>query len=109
MARTREPVSTQSLFSSLPPIYDKLNTKTTKAQAATVQDCLPCLTGAGNEPSRNEHGIPELLRGYHEDFLREAIESTPYQALDSQRPWLVYWNLTALSILGADIRQYDDR
>lgn len=109
MAVPDETAPTLSLSSALPLLREHKQTPTTQAQAATVQACLPYLNGAGKGQVHNEYGIPILNRSDHELFLREAIEDAPHVAFDSQRPWLVYWNLAALQLLGCDVSCYEDR
>lgn len=44
----------------------------------------------------------ELLREIHTAYLLSGLDSLPagYASLDASRPWLVYWILHALSLLG---------
>uniref|UniRef100_A0A8W7NTB3 Protein farnesyltransferase subunit beta n=1 Tax=Anopheles atroparvus TaxID=41427 RepID=A0A8W7NTB3_ANOAO len=45
--------------------------------------------------------LPKLNRADHARYLQTTLErlSTAYECLDSSRPWLVYWNLNAASVL----------
>lgn len=47
----------------------------------------------------------KLTKQEHIDFLMAALErlSTSYQSLDASRPWLCYWILHPLSLLGVEI------
>lgn len=46
-----------------------------------------------------------LLRQSHEEFARRGLEPLPsrLQHLDASRPWIIYWNLHVLELLGAPI------
>ncbi|CAH1975928.1 unnamed protein product [Acanthoscelides obtectus] len=52
--------------------------------------------------------LPELLKEQHKKYLCETLFYLPsvYECLDSSRPWLCYWILHPLSLLGVRI---DDR
>jgi protein farnesyltransferase subunit beta len=90
-------------------------TETSSTQQETVAECLPYLKGT-SDPSRspfdfNEHGVPRLNRQAHVDFLYHSLEEFPaaFVAVDASRPWMVYWALMGLYLLGEDITQYRDR
>lgn len=109
------PFSISPHFTQPPPIRDHLTTETSSAQQETVAECLPLLRGA-DDPSRspfdfNEHGVPRLDRPGHVDFLHQSLEEYPaaFVAVDASRPWMVYWALMGLYLLGEDITQYRDR
>lgn len=57
-----------------------------------------------NEPQRDKDSIDPtlLLRKLHKHFLEPVLEGLSWKwvALDASRPWLIYWILHALSILG---------
>lgn len=102
-------------FTRPPPILDDLVTATSSSQKETVAECLPHLNGVA-DPSRNpfdfnEHGIPRLSRQDHIDFLHQSLEEFPaaFVAVDASRPWMVYWALMGLFLLGEDVTQYRDR
>lgn len=102
-------------FRQPPPILDKLATETSSAQQDSAADCLPFLKGTF-EPIRspfdlNKHGVPCLDRQQHIDFLRQSLEgfSAAFVALDASRPWMVYWALMGLYLLGEDVTQYRER
>ena len=103
------------LFSSRSQIRDELQTETSTAQDRTVDECLPLLTGLGVRekppPVLNQHDIPQLRRKAHVDFLHDSLGSYPaaFAAMDAARPWLLYWALTGLSLLGEDVTPYGDR
>src|SRR6202012_1829712 len=59
-----------------------------------------------------ERGVPRLNRPRHTRFVRAALTARFPQAfvgLDASRPWLVYWGLTALSVLGVDVTEHRGR
>ena len=99
-------------FTSHVPIVDPLNTETSILQDETVAECLPFLACTDDEQDKsNQAGIPHLRRGEHTRFLRQSLKTYPsyYAGYDASRPWLLYWALAALSILGEDVTQYRDR
>ncbi|KAI1211324.1 terpenoid cyclases/Protein prenyltransferase [Annulohypoxylon truncatum] len=98
------------LFTSPPPIQDTLSTKTSTLQNETVDDCLPFLTAEVEHLHYNQYGIPHLARERHIKFLRKHLERLPgrYVALDASRPWMLYWSLNGLAILGEDVSCYRD-
>jgi protein farnesyltransferase subunit beta len=95
-----------NMFTSFPPIQDILKTETSTAQEHTVNACLPYLAKA-DEDGR----LPDLRREEHVDFLRYSLEEMPsnFVGYDAARPWVVYWALTGLSLLGADVSEYQHR
>ena len=102
-----------TIFKSLPPIKDSLTTETSVNQDETLQECLPFLTG---ETSRsifdyNLHGLPSLDREKHIEYLHGCLEELPagFVGFDAARPWLVYWTLTGLCVLGESVDQYRSR
>ena len=101
---------TPQLFTSLPPIRDPLITETSVSQDQTARQCLPL--HAGTSPSLvdlNPQGIPRLSREDHVDFLDDAIKNAKHIPYDALRPWLIYWCLTGLSVLGKDLEKLRDR
>ncbi|KAI9876552.1 MAG: CAAX farnesyltransferase (FTase) subunit beta [Pleopsidium flavum] len=100
------------LFTTLPPIRDFLNTDSSRQQDCTIQECLPYLSGTEN-PKRspfefNAHGLPRLEREKHIAYLRGSLGQLPagYVVADASRPWMLYWALTGLYLLGEDVSQY---
>ena len=96
-----------------PLIHDNLITRSSKEQDETVEKCLPFLLGI-EDPTRNpfdfnEFGVPRLEKIDHVEFLVDGLES-PYPpafaGLDAGRPWMVYWAMNGLSIMGHDISKY---
>ncbi|TAQ88026.1 hypothetical protein B7494_g3645 [Chlorociboria aeruginascens] len=98
-------------FTILPPLRDPLQTETSIAQDATVQECLPFLSGESATFRYNQHGIPHLDRERHVKFLCKTLRKLPasYVAADASRPWMFYWVLAGLSTMGEDISGYRER
>ncbi|KAL8666985.1 MAG: hypothetical protein Q9202_000907 [Teloschistes flavicans] len=94
--------SIPDLYTAWPPIRDDLETESSDLQYETVAECLPCLSASSDT---------QLTRDLHIRFLHHCLETLPprFVAYDPSRPWLIYWVLTALSILGEDIEQYRER
>ncbi len=103
------------LFTSPPPIQDFLKTETSVRQDYTVQECLPFLAGLEDCGRSlfdyNEFGVPRLDRDRHIRYLHDSFDELParFVAFDASRPWLLYWALTGLSILGEEVKQYRQR
>lgn len=102
------------LFTSLPYIIDSLQTQSSIVQDETIQECLPFLSAAnGNDPGLdyNDQGVPHLRREEHIRFLHKGLGDlpSPYTASDATRPWMLYWALAALSVLGQDVSEYRER
>ncbi|KAL2040809.1 hypothetical protein N7G274_006267 [Stereocaulon virgatum] len=98
------------LYTTLPPIKDTLTTDTSVSQDNIIQRCLPHLSASGSSVfSVNGQGIPSLERENHIDFLHSTIENARYIPYDSVRPWVLYWSLTALSLLGENVETYQQR
>ena len=98
------------LFTSLPPIKDSLVTDTSRSQDETAGHCLPCHAGTTDFGfNRNPQGVPRLNHEDHVGFLSDHIQNARYIAYDALRPWMIYWSLTALSVLGEDLTQWRDR
>lgn len=102
-------------FSTPPLIRDVLVTASSSAQDETVQECLPLITNAAESARNpfdvNEHGVPRLDRQQHVEFLEDALGEFPAQFVgaDASRPWMVYWGLTGLRLLGEDVSTYRAR
>ena len=98
------------LFTSLPPIRDPLVTATSLSQDETAEYCLPYHTGtSGSLLDLNSQGIPRLNQEDHVRFLKYAIQNAKHIPYDALRPWVIYWSLTGLSVLGADLTEWRDR
>ncbi|SPO04965.1 related to RAM1 - protein farnesyltransferase, beta subunit [Cephalotrichum gorgonifer] len=96
------------LFTSLPPIIDGLATPTSTIQDATVKEVLPYLGGAAGRLDYNDLGVPRLMREKHAAFLRKNLGAlpAPYIGADASRPWILYWCLAGLALLGEDVSSY---
>ncbi|KAL9581448.1 MAG: hypothetical protein Q9212_003896 [Teloschistes hypoglaucus] len=94
--------SIPNLYTVWPPILDELETESSHVQYETVGECLPCLSASSDL---------HLTRDVHIRFLHRCLGTLPakFVAYDPARPWLIYWVLTALSVLGEDIDQYRER
>ncbi|KAI5859199.1 terpenoid cyclases/protein prenyltransferase alpha-alpha toroid [Tricharina praecox] len=93
---------TPSLFSSLPVLRDLYSTPTQIEQDSVVSRILPLLSSP----------LPRLKRQEHIEFLEGAFEEKlpDYMTvLDASRPWIVYWCITGLSLLGVDVSVYRER
>ena len=99
------------LFTSLPPIWDRLRTESSAVQDETVEECLPFLKGDAPEGYRNAHGLPHLDRVRHSRFLHRQLGDLPgaFTSADPSRPWFFYWCLAGLSLLGEDVASYRER
>ncbi|KAJ9499337.1 CAAX farnesyltransferase (FTase) subunit beta [Exophiala xenobiotica] len=107
--------SMPAYFRQPPALVDGLETETSKLQSATLHECLPLLT-AVDDPSRtpfdfNEFGLPNLEREDHANFLHENLAEfpAPFVGIDSSRPWMVYWALLGLYLLGEDVSPFRAR
>lgn len=98
------------LYTRDPPIWDLLETATSQTQDATVDECRPYLAAEIPEAAYNSHGVPNLDRPRHAAFLRKHLEKLPgaYMTADASRPWLFYWCLNGLRLLGQDISPFRD-
>ena len=90
-------------FANPPVIKDSLVTATSSAQDENLEECLPLLTDSWR--------VPRLDREQHIEFLKAAIEEFPakFVGVDASRPWMVYWGLSGLSLLGEDVTSYRPR
>lgn len=112
-----------NLFTTWPPIRDPLETESSILQDETIQECLPLLAGIEGSSSpvlgfnahartqTHTHDIPRLERAKHVKFLHHSFEelSTRYVGYDASRPWIIYWVLLGLCLLGEDVTQYRER
>lgn len=99
------------LFSSPPPIRDELETESSEVQDETVEACLPFLVGNPHNHELNSYGIPKLQRDLHIAFLRNMLGKYPgkFMAMDASRPWIFYWAIVGLAMLGVDVSEYRER
>lgn len=112
-AHSMADVRIPSIFRELPPLRDLLTTQTTTDQDETVEKCLPFLraTDGSLRGNVNEFGLAHLLRDRHIEYLYDSLEDYPetFVGLDSSRPWMSYWALAALALLGEDVTKYRER
>lgn len=95
------------LFTSLPPIKDPLVTDTSLSQDDTARHCLPLHAGTSRSFfDLNTQGIPRLNQEDHVEFLNDTIQKAKYIPYDALRPWVVYWSLIGLSVLGEDLEKW---
>jgi protein farnesyltransferase subunit beta len=107
--------SVADAFMSFRPIRDRWQTKTSILQDETMEECLSFL--AGVEDSRHDSagrktsGVPKLQRERHVEFLRRSLKTlrADYVGFDASRPWILYWVLAGLALLGEDVQQYQER
>lgn len=118
----RQDFAVPDLFTSWPPVQDDLiATKTSTLQDSTIEECLPYLRRGADDKDLfddslfddeiNVHGVPRLNRPSHIAFLHKSLEPLPgvFVPADASRPWMFYWNLSALFMLGEDITIYRSR
>lgn len=102
-----------ALFTQPPPIRDSLVTETVDLQDATLEKCLPFLKGIHSTQKSpfNACGVPALQRDDHVGYLYDSLEDYPagFVALDASRPWMVYWALAGLFLLGEDVTRVRER
>ncbi|CAG8899475.1 unnamed protein product [Penicillium egyptiacum] len=101
-----------ALFTQAPPIRDPLITETIDLQNATLEKCLPFLKGIhSTQKDFNDHGVPALQRDLHASYLYDALEDYPegFVAMDASRPWIVYWALAGLAMLGEETTRFRER
>ncbi|KAL3475651.1 terpenoid cyclases/protein prenyltransferase alpha-alpha toroid [Aspergillus californicus] len=113
MAEATPHPTVPTLFTDRPVIRDALITETTELQDETVNKCLPFLNGSHDnlKGPLNRHGVPPLKRDEHIAYLYDSLEDYPsgFVVLDASRPWMVYWALTGLSLLGQDVTRFRER
>ena len=98
------------LYTTHPPIRDSLTTDTSVSQEDVVKQCLPRLISCSRSLAGvNPYSIPSLEREDHIKFSQDAIDYARYIAYDPVRPWVIYWSLTALSLLGESVELYQQR
>ncbi|RKF82890.1 Protein farnesyltransferase subunit beta [Golovinomyces cichoracearum] len=98
------------LFKSFPPLYgEHLSTDTAQKQNDTILECLPFLRGIQNGLKYNEHGVLGLDRQRHIAFLTQSLKKLPSQFVtaDASRPWIFYWSLNGLAMMGQDVSRYE--
>jgi protein farnesyltransferase subunit beta len=55
----------------------------------------------------NSHGLLQLRRFDHLRFLHSNLDKlpAPYVALDASRPWMFYWSLAGMAMLGENVQE----
>ncbi|KAL3464135.1 terpenoid cyclases/protein prenyltransferase alpha-alpha toroid [Aspergillus heterothallicus] len=113
MAETTRHPAVPALFTKPPVLRDTLITETTELQDETLNKCLPFLKGSHSSQngSLNRHGVSSLKRDEHIGYLYDSLEDYPsgFVAMDASRPWMTYWALAGLSLLGEDTRRHRER
>lgn len=91
------------------PIEEDFQTESSYLQQETADECLPLLTAFS--PVSNDFGLPSLAREKHIRFLRRALGRLPggFSSLDASKPWMLYWALNGLALLGEDMTQFRHR
>lgn len=88
-------------------------TETIDLQDATLEKCLPFLKGVHSTQNGpfNAFGVPALQRDAHVAYLYDSLEDYPkgFVAMDASRPWMVYWALVGLTLLGEDVTRVRQR
>lgn len=86
-----------------PPIRDALETESSTVQRETARACRALRVGGD--------AWPGLQRQKHVAFLRNSLGTLPagFVAVDASRPWMLYWALTGLYLLGEDVSEYRER
>lgn len=101
------------LFTQPPSIRDPLATESSDLQVATLEKCLPFLKGTQSTQQGpfNAHGVPALQRDDHIAYLYDSLEDYPggFVILDSSRPWMSYWGLAGLFMIGEDPTRFRER
>ncbi len=104
-----------SYFRQQPPLMDGLESETSVVQAETLKECVPLLNQV-DEVRRspldfNEFGLPCLDKKRHAEFLHDNLDEfpAPFVGLDASRPWMVYWALLGLYLLGEDVSVFRSR
>jgi protein farnesyltransferase subunit beta len=110
LGAAQQEMGISDLYTLMPEILDPLSTVTSVEQISTAEACVPLLAGEDGALNYNAHGVPRLRRERHIAFLRHTLGQlpAPFVAADA-RPWMFYWALNGLSLLGADVSEYADR
>ncbi|KAF9890181.1 CAAX farnesyltransferase (FTase) subunit beta [Aspergillus nanangensis] len=102
-----------ALFTEPPAIQDTLITETTELQNDTINKCVPFLKGihSSQKGPWNQYGVPALTRDEHIGYLYDSLEEYPaaFVSIDASRPWMSYWALAGLSLLGQGVRSFRSR
>lgn len=98
------------LFTNRPPIRDLERSETSVKQDDVQSNCMADLKNALHPVRVNHYGVPSLARQHHIRFLEFYLGNLPggFKSLDASRPWVFYWCLNSLALLGADVSKYRD-
>lgn len=109
------PIMIPDHFTHMPAVRDTLVTDTSEMQDETATMCLSAIANLdvtpGSAATLNRFGVPHLDRARHARFLHRSLEPLPstFVGYDPSRPWLLFWCLNSLSLLGEDVSVYRDR
>ncbi|PWY87219.1 CaaX farnesyltransferase beta subunit Ram1 [Aspergillus sclerotioniger CBS 115572] len=102
-----------ALYQELPRLLDALCTETSELQSETVEKCLPFLKGIHTSQAGpfNRYGVPSLKQDDHIGYLYDSLEEYPagFAGMDASRPWMVYWALAGLCLVGEDVTRFRER
>lgn len=81
-----------------------LETKTLRDQRETEELCIPLLEQADN-PAKFK-----FFKDKHAKFLRAMIGnlSSAFVSLDASRPWMIFWAVNGLALMGIDTSDLSD-
>lgn len=87
----------------LTPVVDQYQTQSSHIQHETETMIVSLFEAATSD----DH---ILKKERHKKYLRSLLGGLPgaFRTLDASKPWLIYWNLNALSLLGDDISDISD-
>lgn len=112
-AQYHAPIMIQDYFTHPPLVRDNYQTETSEVQDDTVSACLPHLYDPkfSADETYNEFGLPHLDRKRHIAFLAKSLGQLPgvFLGYDASRPWLLFWCLNGLYLMGADVEPYRQR
>jgi len=91
-----------ALWTTLPLLSDSQPTPTSIKQDATAKAIMKFL---------DQTPLPALNRPAHINYLLQPLErglNARYTTLDASRPWMLYWCLNGLAVLGYDVGVFND-
>ena len=87
-----------------------IETFTSEDQIKVEESIIPLLESAWLKPTDTSEGHPtedtvKLERRSHINFISTALNGLPqgYVSLDASKPWILYWTLHALNLLGIEL------
>jgi len=116
------PIFNDIMSSTLSSAFDDEGapTHSSEVQADCERECFPYLFHAAIAEVRaqlvhdgivnDDDGAPHLLRDGHIHYIRSGLRylRSAFAGLDASRPWMVYWMLHALNLLGVRPSAYYD-